>query len=73
MSEKWMEYPEVSGKTIDHLRFYSDPSGIHELHVQFTDGESLSIKIQATVEVESELYREAEHGNIKILNKYRDR
>jgi hypothetical protein len=73
MSDSWMEYPEVSGKTVDHLHFYSDPSGAHELHIQFTDGEALSIRIQTTVGVEGELYREAKGGDIQILSKYRNR
>jgi hypothetical protein len=73
MSDNWIEYPEVSGKTVDHVRFYSDPSGTHELQIRFTDGESLSIRIQTAVEVESELYREVEGADIEVLNKYRNR
>jgi hypothetical protein len=70
MSDSWMEYPEVTGKTVDHLRYYTDPSGTRELHVRFTDGESLSIKLQPAVMMESELYRGAEHGDIEILHRY---
>lgn len=64
-----LEFPETEGKTIDRIRYIYDPSGPPEIDIRFTDGVSLSIKVQVGVKVEGELYR-VQEGDVQILNRY---
>jgi hypothetical protein len=69
MNHCCLEFPETEGKTIDRIRYVYDPSGPPEVDIRFTDGVSLSIKVQVGVKAESELYRVHE-GDVQVLNRY---
>ena len=69
MATSYIQYEEATGKTIDHLRYYNDPSGAPEVHIRFLDGTSLSLKLYTPVRVEGELYMLHE-GDIKTLKRY---
>jgi len=71
MSNPFMEYPETAGKTVEHVRYYNDPSAAPEVHIRFVDGTSLSLKLCSTLKVEAELYRTHE-GDIQTLKRYPD-
>lgn len=71
MSTSFMEYPEATGKTVEHVRYYSDPSAAPEVHVRFTDGTSLSLKFYMPLKVEAELYQTRE-GDVQTLKRYPD-
>jgi hypothetical protein len=66
-----MEYPEVAGKTVENVRYYNDPSGTPERHIQFADGTSLTLKFYVPLKVEAELYRTHE-GDVQTLKTYPD-
>ncbi len=67
----FMEYPEATGRTVEHVRYYNDPSGAPEVHIRFVDGTSLSLKFYMPVRVEGELYQIHE-GDLKTLKRYPD-
>lgn len=69
MNHCCLEFPEAAGKMIDRIRYIYDPSGPPEIDIRFTDGVSLSIKVQVTVKAESELYR-VDEGDVQVLNRY---
>jgi len=69
MSEPFFEYQEVTGKVVEHVRFYTDPSNPPEIHIRFEDGTSLSLKFHVGVKVDGEYYRH-EEGEIVILRNY---
>jgi len=69
MNHCCLEFPETTGKTIDRIRYIYDPSGSPEVDIRFTDGVSLSIKVQVGVKAESELYRINE-GDVQVLSRY---
>ena len=71
MPNSFMEYPEAAGKTVEHVRYYNDPSATPEVHVRFTDGTSLSLKLSSALKVETELYRMHE-GDVQTLKRYPD-
>jgi hypothetical protein len=64
-----LEYPETAGKIVEHVRYIFDPSGPPEVDIRFTDGMSLSLKLQVDLKVEAELYRTHE-GDVQTLKKY---
>jgi len=66
-----LEYPETAGKTVEHIRYIYDPSGAPEVDIRFTDGVSLSIKLQVSLKAQCELYR-THDGDVKILQRYPD-
>lgn len=66
-----LEYPEATGKTIEHIRYIYDPSGAPEVDIRFMDGVSLSIKLQVGLKAECELYR-THDGDVQILRRYPD-
>jgi len=69
MNHCCLEFPETTGKTIDRIRYIYDPSGSPEVDIRFTDGVSLSIKVQIGVKAESELYKINE-GDVQVLSRY---
>lgn len=69
MNHCLLEFPETAGKTIEHIRYIYDPSGPPEVDIRFTDGVSLSIKVQVGLTAASELYRTHE-GDVQILQRY---
>ncbi len=71
MEKSFVEYPEGTGRTVEHVRYYNDPSGVPEVHIRFTDGTSLSLKIYSPVKIEGELYRVHE-GDVEKLKQYPD-
>ncbi len=71
MPNSFMEYPEAAGRTVEHVRYYNDPSGAPEVHLRFTDGTALSLKFHVPLRVETELYRMHE-GNVETLKRYPD-
>ena len=71
MPMSFMEYPEATGKTVENIRFYTDPSGAPELHIRFADSTALTMKFYVPLTVEAELYRTQE-GDVKTLRKYPD-
>jgi hypothetical protein len=71
MQNFYLEYPEATGKTIEHIRYIYDPSGAPEVDIRFTDGVSLSIKLQVGLKAECELYRTHE-GDVQTLQRYPD-
>lgn len=64
-----MEFPETKGKTIERVRYIYDPSGAPEVDIRFTDGVSLSIRLQLGLKVEGELYR-IHDGGVQTLRQY---
>ncbi len=71
MATSFTEYPEATGKTVEHVRYYNDPSGAPEVHIRFADGMSLSLKFMVPLRVEAELYRMRE-GDVETLKRYTD-
>jgi hypothetical protein len=69
MSETFMEYQEVTGKVVDHVRFYNNPSTVPEVLIRFMDGTSLSLKLNVGLKVEGEYYRDTQ-GEIETLRQY---
>ncbi|MHB1956303.1 MAG: hypothetical protein ACYCOU_21450 [Sulfobacillus sp.] len=69
MSHCCLEFPETAGKTIEHIRYIYDPSGAPEVDIRFTDGVSLSIKLQIEMKAEGELYR-THDGDVQTLRQY---
>ena len=69
MSESFVEYQELAGKVVEHVRFYTNPSSPPEVHLRFRDGTSLSLKFSVGLKVEGEYYRH-EQGEIVTLRNY---
>ncbi len=69
MNHFCLEFPETEGKTIERIRYIYDPSGPPEVDIRFTDGVSLSIKVQVGLKAEGELYRTCE-GDVEVLRRY---
>lgn len=69
MANSFVEYPETSGKTVEQLRYYSDPTSGNEVHIRFTDGTSLSLKLTNDIKVEAEMYRVSD-GDVEVLRHY---
>ncbi|MGD0446889.1 MAG: hypothetical protein ABSA39_23380 [Edaphobacter sp.] len=69
MNHCCLEFPETAGRTIEHIRYIYDPSGAPEVDIRFTDGVSLSIKLQVGMKAEGELYRTYE-GDVQVLQRY---
>ena len=69
MPNSFMEYPEATGKIVEHVRYYYDPSGAPEVHLRFTDGTSLSLKLCSALKVDAELYR-MQDGDVQTLKRY---
>ncbi len=69
MSEPFIEYQEVSGKVVEHVRFYNNPSSVPEVLIRFEDGTSLSLKLNVGLTVEGEYYRDIQ-GDIETLRQY---
>lgn len=69
MNHCCLEFPETAGRTIEYIRYIYDPSGAPEVDIRFTDGVSLSIKVQVGVKAEGELYRTSE-GDVQVLQRY---
>ncbi len=69
MNHCLLEFPETAGKTIEHIRYIYDPSGAPEVDIRFTDGVSLSIKLQIGMKAEGELYQTRE-GDVEVLRRY---
>jgi hypothetical protein len=69
MNHYLLEFPETAGKTIEHIRYIYDPSGPPEVDIRFTDGVSLSIKLQIGMKAEGGLYRTRE-GDVEVLRRY---
>ncbi len=69
MNHFCLEFPETEGKTIERIRYIYDPSGPPEVDIRFTDGVSLSIKLQIGMRAEGELYRTHE-GDVEVLHRY---
>lgn len=69
MSHCYLEFPETAGRTIEHIRYIYDPSGVPEVDIRFTDGVSLSIKLQIGMKAEGELYRTC-RGDVEVLQRY---
>jgi hypothetical protein len=69
MSEPFIEYQEVSGKVVEHVRFYNTPSSVPEVLIRFEDGTSLSLKLNVGLKVEGEYYRDVQ-GDIETLRQY---
>lgn len=64
-----LSFPETAGRTVEHIRYIYDPSGAPEVDIRFTDGVSLSIKLQLGMKAESELYR-MHDGDVEVLHRY---
>jgi hypothetical protein len=69
MNNCYLEFPETAGKTIEHIRYIYDPSGMPEVDIRFTDGVSLSIKLEMGLKAEGELYR-THDGDVQTLRQY---
>jgi hypothetical protein len=69
MNHCCLEFPETAGRTIERIRYIYDPSGVPEVDIRFTDGVSLSIKLQVDMKAEGELYQTCE-GDVQILRRY---
>ena len=69
MENCYLEFPETKGKTIERVRYIYDPSGAPEVDIRFTDGVSLSIRLQLGLKAEGELYR-IHDGGVQTLRQY---
>ena len=69
MADCYLEFTETKGKTIDRIRYIYDPSGAPEVDIRFTDGVSLSIKLQVGLKAEAELYQ-IYSGDVQVLQRY---
>ena len=69
MADCYLEFTETKGKTIDRIRYIYDPSGAPEVDIRFTDGVSLSIKLQVGLKAEAELYQ-IYGGDVQVLQRY---
>ena len=69
MNHCCLEFPETTGRIIEHIRYIYDPSGAPEVDIRFTDGVSLSIKLQVDMKAEGELYRTYE-SDVQVLHRY---
>ncbi len=69
MQHCFLEFPETNGRTVERVRYIYDPSGLPEVDIRFTDGVSLSIKLQVGLKAEGELYRVHE-GDLQTLQRY---
>ena len=69
MQHCYLEFPETNGRTVERVRYIYDPSGLPEVDIRFTDGVSLSIKLQVGLKAEGELYRIHE-GDLQTLQRY---
>jgi hypothetical protein len=69
MQKFCLEYPETRGKIIEHIRYVYAPSGEPEVDIRFTDGVSLSIKLQVGLKAECELYQTRD-GDVQTLLRY---
>jgi hypothetical protein len=69
MPNSFTEYSEATGKTVEQLRYYDDPSGVPEVHLRFTDGTSLSLKLCNALRVDAEFYRMHE-GDVQTIKHY---
>lgn len=69
MADCYTEFSETKGKTIDRIRYIYDPSGTPEVDIRFTDGVSLSIKLQLGLKAEGELYC-IQDGDMQTLQHY---
>jgi hypothetical protein len=69
MQHHYLEFPETKGRTVERVRYIYDPSGVPEVDIRFTDGVSLSIKLQVGLKAEGELYRIHE-GDLQTLQRY---
>lgn len=69
MNNCYLEFPETAGKIVERIRYIYDPSGAPEVDIRFTDGVSLSIKLQLKLKAEGELYRTCE-GDVQTLQRY---
>ena len=69
MADCYLEFTETKGKIIDRIRYIYDPSGAPEVDIRFTDGVSLSIKLQVGLKAEAELYR-IYGGDVQVLQRY---
>jgi hypothetical protein len=69
MENCYLEFPETKGKTIERVRYIYDPSGAPEVDIRFTDGVSLSIRLQMSLKADGELYR-IEDGGVQTLHRY---
>lgn len=64
-----LEFPEATGRTVEHIRYIYAISGVPEVDIRFTDGISLSIKLQIGMRAESELYQTC-GGDVEVLRRY---
>lgn len=71
MNHQFLNFPETTGKTVEHIRYIYDPSGEPEVDIRFTDGISLSIKLLLGMKAESELYQTRD-GDVEVLQRYPD-
>jgi len=69
MADCYMEFSETKGKTVDRIRYIYDPSGAPEVDIRFTDGVSLSIKLQLGLKAEGDLYC-IHDGDMQTLQHY---
>ncbi len=69
MQHCYLEFPETNGRTVERVRYIYDSSGVPEVDIRFTDGVSLSIKLQVGLKAEGELYRIHE-GDLQTLQRY---
>jgi hypothetical protein len=69
MSAPFIEYQELAGKVVEHVRFYTNPSSPPEVHMRFSDGTSLSLKFSVGLKVDGEYYRQGQ-GEIVTLRNY---
>lgn len=69
MNHGSIEFPETQGRTIERIRYLSDPSGPPEVDIRFTDGASLSIRFHVGLKAEGELYQLRE-GDMDVMRRY---
>jgi len=57
MQDKFIECPELAGKTIETFRIHRDTGDGTNVEIKLTDGTSFSCSISARPEVKASLYK----------------
>ena len=69
-SESAVECAEVSGKIVKTLKIHQDPADGTEVHIDFTDGTSLSVSVMNQQKTDARLLLCGGPGEPELLQKY---
>jgi hypothetical protein len=69
MTERFIECPDLAGKTILTVRIYEDAGDGSEIHIELTDGTSFSCSLSQSPTITASLYKGGS-GSPEILKNY---